>query len=111
MGVLNAIKNPGTFISNGSSDYLVTKFSNQQYQSDYYVQNASYLRWDNINIGYNLGTITKSHVKARLMATVQNVAVFTKYKGHDPENSRVEGTDNNIYPRPRVFSLGINLDF
>ena len=111
MGVLNAIKNPGTFISNGSTDYLTTTFSNQQYFSDYYVQNASYLRWDNINIGYNLGVITKSQVRARLSASVQNVAVFTKYKGLDPESSDVEGTDNNIYPRPTIFSLGINLDF
>lgn len=110
-GVLNAIKNPGTFISNASVDYLTTGFSNQQYLSDYYIQNASFLRWDNINIGYNLGTITKADIKARLSASVQNVAVFTKYKGLDPENSSVTGIDNNIYPRPRIFSLGINLDF
>lgn len=110
-GVLNAIKNPGTFISNASVDYLRTGFSNQQYLSDYYIQNASFLRWDNINVGYNLGTITKADIKARLSASVQNVAVFTKYKGLDPENSSVTGIDNNIYPRPRIFSLGINLDF
>ena len=110
-GVLNAIKNPGTFISNASDDYLRTNFANQQYLSDYYVQNASYLRWDNINIGYNLGTITKHNIQARLMASVQNVAVFTNYEGLDPENSSSSGIDNNIYPRPRIFSLGINLDF
>ena len=45
------------------------------------------------------------------MASVQNVAVFTNYEGLDPENSSSSGIDNNIYPRPRIFSLGINLDF
>ena len=110
-GVLNAIKDPQTFIRNASADYLVTGFNNQQYISDYYIQNASFLRWDNINIGYNLGKISQSGIKARLSASVQNVAVFTKYKGLDPENSRADGIDNNIYPRPRVFSIGVNLDF
>jgi TonB-dependent starch-binding outer membrane protein SusC len=110
-GVLNAIKDPQTFIRNAPADYLVTRFNNQQFLSDYYIQNASFLRWDNINIGYNLGNISRSNVRARVNASVQNVAVFTKYKGLDPEVSRVDGIDNNIYPRPRVFSLGINLDF
>ncbi|MBO9681355.1 MAG: SusC/RagA family TonB-linked outer membrane protein [Flavisolibacter sp.] len=110
-GVLNAIKDPQTFIRNASADYLVTMFNNQQYFSDYYIQNASFLRWDNINLGYNLGAFTKTNVRARLSATVQNVAVFTKYNGLDPENSSVTGIDNVIYPRPRIFSLGINLDF
>jgi iron complex outermembrane receptor protein len=109
--VLNAIKDPQTFIRNASADYLVTRFSNQQYVSDYYIQNASFVRWDNINLGYNVGTLGKGDVRARVIATVQNVAVFTKYKGLDPENSRVDGVDNNIYPRPRIFALGINLDF
>ncbi len=109
--VLNAIKDPQTFIRNAPANYLETGFNNQQMFSDYYIQNASFLRWDNINIGYNLGTISRSDIRARLNASVQNVAVFTKYKGLDPEVSRVDGIDNNIYPRPRIFSLGINLDF
>jgi TonB-dependent starch-binding outer membrane protein SusC len=110
-GVLNAVKDPQTFMRNASADYLVTMFNNQQYFSDYYIQNASFLRWDNINLGYNLGAFTKTNLRARLNATVQNVAVFTKYNGLDPENSSVTGIDNVIYPRPRIFSLGINLDF
>jgi len=109
--VLNAIKDPGLFIRNAPASYLETGFNNQQYFSDYYIENASFLRWDNINIGYNLGTITKQNIRARLTASIQNVAVFTKYKGLDPENSSVNGIDNNIYPRPRIYSLGINLDF
>lgn len=44
-------------------------------------------------------------------ASIQNVFVITKYTGADPENASSSGVDNNIYPRPRIFSLGANLDF
>jgi iron complex outermembrane receptor protein len=47
----------------------------------------------------------------RISASVQNVLVLTKYSGLDPENAGDGGVDNNIYPRPRVFSVGFNLDF
>ncbi len=47
----------------------------------------------------------------RILGSIQNVAVITKYKGLDPENSSDFGIDGNIYPRPRVYTLGINLDF
>jgi iron complex outermembrane receptor protein len=47
----------------------------------------------------------------RINASIQNVLLITKYKGLDPENAGDGGVDNNIYPRPRVYSLGINLDF
>jgi TonB-dependent starch-binding outer membrane protein SusC len=79
--------------------------------SDYYIENASYLRLDNINIGYNAGKVFNNKAVLRLSASVQNVFVITKYTGLDPENSDPHGVDNNIYPRPRVFSLGANLDF
>lgn len=108
-GVLNAIQN-GSLLTNGSRDYLNTGFRNQQYLSDYYLQNASYLRLDNINIGYNYGSIINKKASLRLTASIQNVFVITKYKGLDPENSG-NGVDNIIYPRPRVFSIGANLDF
>jgi len=108
-GVLNAIQN-GSLLTNGSKDYLNTGFRNQQYLSDYYMQNASFLRLDNINIGYNFGKIIRNKATLRLGASVQNVFVITKYKGLDPENSGT-GSDNNIYPRPRVFSLSANVDF
>lgn len=108
-GVLNALQN-GALLTNGSRDYLNTGFRNQQYLSDYYLQNASFLRLDNINVGYNFGKIINNKASLRLSASVQNVFVITKYKGLDPENSG-NGVDNNIYPRPRVFSIGANLDF
>jgi TonB-linked SusC/RagA family outer membrane protein len=109
--VLRSIKNPINFIGNAGINYLSTGFVNNQYLSDYYIENASYLRLDNINIGYNAGKVFNKKAYLRLSAGVQNVFVITKYTGLDPENSDPHGVDNNIYPRPRIFSLGANLDF
>jgi TonB-dependent starch-binding outer membrane protein SusC len=110
-GVLRAMKNPLNFVSNVSGNYLETQFSNNQYISDYYIENASFLRLDNINLGYNVGKIMNGKASLRIAASIQNVFVVTKYKGLDPEISSNEQIDNNIYPRPRVYSLGFNLDF
>lgn len=94
---------------NASPNYLVTNFKGQQLLSDYYVENASFLRMDNVNLGYKFGTILKNKASLQLNASVQNVFVITKYKGLDPEVP--SGVDNNLYPRPRVFSLGLNLNY
>ena len=110
-GVLNTIKNPINFIGNASVNYLETRFTNNRYFSDYYIENASFLRFDNINLGYNAGKVLHDKATLRIAASVQNVALFTKYKGLDPESSNGTGVDNNIYPRPRIYSLGFNLDF
>jgi len=110
-GVLRAIKNPLSFIGNAGVNYLDTKFSNNQYLSDYYIENASFLRLDNINLGYNAGRIFHNKTALRVTVSIQNVFVITKYKGLDPENSGDAGIDNTIYPRPRIFSLGLNFDF
>ena len=64
---------------------------------------------DNASVGYNVGTIGHTKTSLRLSANVQNVFVITKYKGLDPEVGG--GIDNNLYPRPRIFSIGANLDF
>jgi iron complex outermembrane receptor protein len=87
------------FSGNGSNYYL----------SDYYIQNASFLRVDNINVGYNVGSVLKNKANLRVSANVQNALVITKYTGIDPEING--GIDNNFYPRPRTFVLGLNLDF
>ena len=108
-GALNSILN-GTVISNGSRSYSSTGFVNKQFLSDYYIENASYFRMDNINLGYNVGRVFNQKATLRVYGSVQNVFVITKYTGLDPENAN-NGIDNNIYPRPRVFSLGANLDF
>lgn len=113
-GVLSVLKNPINFIGNGSQSYLETGFhnnSNNQFLSDYYIENASFFRLDAINLGYNVGKVFQNTMSLRLSGSIQNVAVFTKYKGLDPENSDNYGIDGNIYPRPRIYTLGVNLDF
>ena len=107
-GVLRSIKNPINFIGNASVDYLNTRFVNNQYLSDYYIENASFFRLDNINLGYNVGRVFNDKASLRVAASIQNVFVISKYKGLDPENAGDGGVDNNIYPRPRIFSLGFN---
>ncbi len=100
-------------LGNASVDVLNTKFAgdnDQQTLSDYYVENASFLKLDNINIGYNIGKIGKSRLfNLRIMAVCQNVFTITKYSGLDPEHG--DGIDKNLYPRPRTISAGFNLDF
>jgi TonB-linked SusC/RagA family outer membrane protein len=99
-------------LKNGSTNLLETNFSGNgelYYNSDYFVQNASFLRMDNINIGYNVGKVLKNKANVRVTGNVQNAFVITKYKGIDPEING--GIDNQFYPRPRVFVLGVNLDF
>ncbi|PZR28040.1 MAG: SusC/RagA family protein [Citrobacter freundii] len=110
-GVLRALQDPINIIRNASVNYFDTKFNNNQYLSDYYIQNASFFRLDNINIGYNFGQVFSKKANLRVSANVQNVFVATKYKGLDPESASDSGVDNNIYPRPRIFSIGANLDF
>ncbi len=110
-GVLRAIKNPINFIGNASQSFLESSFTNNQYLSDYYIENASFFRLDNINVGYNFGKVFKNKAALRLMASVQNVFVATKYSGLDPESAADSGVNNTIYPRPRIYSLSANLDF
>lgn len=110
-GVLAQITG-NSVLYNASSSYLTTQFNGgnaQQLLSDYYIQNASFLRMDNLNIGYNVGNIYQGKATLRLNAAVQNVFVMTKYKGLDPEISN--GIDNSLYPRARIFSMGLNLGF
>jgi iron complex outermembrane receptor protein len=97
------------FLSNLPSSINDTKFVSQQQLSDYYVQNASFFKMDNISLGYTFDDLLSSKVKARISATVQNAFIVTKYKGMDPEVDG--GIDNNIYPRPRVYLIGVSIDF
>jgi iron complex outermembrane receptor protein len=111
MGNKNVVFGNG-YLNNGYSNVLNTGFSGTKAGlslSDYFIQNASFLRMDNVNFGYNVGKIFKGKTSLRLNANVQNVFVITKYKGLDPEISG--GVDNNFYPRPRTFVLGANFDF
>jgi len=111
-GVQRNIIDPLGFLANGSRNLLETNFTgngDQYLLSDYYVENASFLRMDYINVGYNAGNLISRQTNLRIGANVQNVFTVTKYKGLDPEVPG--GIDNNFYPRPRIFSISLGLDF
>ena len=111
-GVKNEVLPGKKFLGNASTEVLATNFnggSEKMFVSNYWIENASFLRCDNINVGYNFGKILSNKADLRVTANVSNVFIITKYKGLDPEISG--GIDNNIYKRPRVFSLGLNLSF
>ncbi|WP_091953360.1 TonB-dependent receptor [Polaribacter sp. Hel1_33_78] len=92
--------------------YYDTRFKfndDAQRFSDFYLQNASFLKMDNLNIGYNFGkTLLNSKLGLDLNFSVQNVFVITNYDGIDPEAS---GGYENAYPIPRIYALGVNLNF
>lgn len=77
--------------------------------SDFYIENASFFRMDNINLGYSFDKLFQHKLDLRLSAGIQNAFVITNYKGLDPEISG--GIDNNFFPRSRVFLLGLNCQF
>jgi len=110
-GTTRQIEDPIGYIANVSSSIYESNFTNNQYLSDYYIENGSFFRLDNINLGYNFGRIFSDRAEFRINASVQNAFIITKYKGLDPELAGDSGVDNNIYPRPRIYSLGLNLDF
>jgi TonB-linked SusC/RagA family outer membrane protein len=97
------------YLNNVVSSIRNTNFYNAQYYSDYYIENASFLRVDNITVGYTFKKLLDQNLKVRVSGTVQNAFVITKYSGLDPEV--YSGIDNNIYPRPRTFLLGLSLSF
>jgi len=101
------------FLSNISSLYYeseVQNISDYQLQSDYYLEKANFFRVDFFTIGYNVGDFLDNKVKnIDISISVQNLFLLTKYSGLDPEIGG--GIDNNIYPRPRVFTLNLNFNF
>ena len=110
----SAIDGTKKYLSNISSLFYedeVQKTTTNQLLSDHYLERADFLRIDNISVGYNFGKLgfTKDKVGVNVGFSVQNVFVFTKYSGQDPEVGG--GVDNNFYPRPRVYTLNLNFDF
>lgn len=97
------------FLTNPTDFVFDTNFTNAQYRSDHYVENASFIRLDNISVGYRFEDLFDAVSSLRVSATVQNVFTITEYSGQDPEI--FGGIDNNLYPRPRSFVLGLNLNF
>ena len=107
-GALETMKYVDDALFNLSTSYLDTGFRTRQLLSDYYVENASFLKMDNLTLNYNFGKI-KDTVGLNLSFMIQNVFTITKYSGIDPEIYL--GVDQNFYPRPRIYSLGIGLTF
>jgi iron complex outermembrane receptor protein len=116
VGNMNVSKD-GVYDSKGSfNNRLIEAFdanfqglSAKAFMSDYFVQDASFVRCDNITLGYSFKKAFNAISSGRIYATVQNPFVITKYKGLDPEV--YGGIDNNIYPRPLVTVVGVSLNF
>jgi iron complex outermembrane receptor protein len=83
--------------------------SDAQQRTDFFLEDASFFRMDDITAGYRFDNIANTKLTLRIAFTVQNVFVITGYSGLDPEISG--GIDNNIWPRPRIFSLRMGLTF
>ena len=101
-----------TDLSNGVADLLESGFTKQtdfQLHSDYYVQDASFIRLDNVSVGYTFNQKPNSTSLVKLTLSAQNVLLITDYSGLDPEISG--GIDNTLYPRPITFTLGLNVNF
>ncbi|MEM0575995.1 SusC/RagA family TonB-linked outer membrane protein [Flavobacterium polysaccharolyticum] len=101
-----------TDLSNSVVNVLETGFTTndtKRYESDYYIQDAAFLRLDNVSVGYTFNQKPDSKSLVKLTLAAQNVFVITKYEGLDPEIAG--GIDNNLYPRPITFTLGLNVNF
>ncbi len=97
------------YLQNISSTTANYGFKSPQYWSDAFVEDASFLRMDNLTLGYNFGDIFNKGSNLRVFGMAQNVFVITDYTGVDPE---IFGNiDNGFYQRPKVYSLGLNLQF
>ncbi|MGQ0815068.1 MAG: SusC/RagA family TonB-linked outer membrane protein [Gemmatimonadota bacterium] len=110
----NVASNLGTYaeVTRGSpynlhASVLETGFTAPQYLSDYYIEDASFLRMDNLTVGYSLNYRGQP---LRIFGTVQNAFTMTGYSGVDP-TAGLNGLDNNIYPRSRTFAGGLNVRF
>ena len=102
------------WISNRVSSASETMFNQAQYLSDYYIQDASYFKFDNATLGYTFPRVCRAEKLNRdfsinVFGTVQNIATITKYSGVDPEI--FSGIDYDMYPRPRTFILGVKFNF
>ena len=85
--------------------------SGQQWYSDYFLENASFFRMDDMSLGYTFRGIGKWDTDIRIGLTLQNVFILTGYSGMDPESVAENGIDNAMWPRPRTYSLRISVNF
>ena len=107
-GAFETVSYNNSQLNNLNTSFLKTVFKTRQYLSDYYVENASFLKLDNLSLSYNVGKINK-WASLTVSAMVQNVFTITGYSGTDPEVPN--GMDNSFYPRPRTYSVSLGLQF
>ena len=100
------------FLTNLYKGFQDTGFTllntSEQMASDYFLENASFLKMDNITVGYSFRNLFAAKLSGRISASVQNVFTISKYSGLDPECGAI---DSNIWPRPRTYTVGLNLNF
>ncbi|MBL7926610.1 MAG: SusC/RagA family TonB-linked outer membrane protein [Bacteroidia bacterium] len=96
-------------LSNLSTDYLNTGFKKEQYFSDYYLRSADFIKLDYVSLAYNFKNLIKDKYNMVASFNVQNVFIISDYAGLDPEVGG--GIDQNIYPRPRIYSINLNFQF
>ena len=107
-GAFETVSYNNSQLNNLNTSFLKTGFKTRQYLSDYYVENASFLKLDNLSLSYNVGKINK-WASLTVSAMVQNVFTITGYSGTDSEVPN--GMDNSFYPRPRTYSVSLGLQF
>lgn len=107
-GAFETVSYNNSQLNNLNTSFLKTGFKTRQYLSDYYVENASFLKLDNLSLSYNVGKINQ-WASLTVSAMVQNVFTITGYSGTDPEVPN--GMDNSFYPRPRTYSVSLGLQF
>lgn len=90
---------------------FVAPNSAEQWYSDYFLEHACFFRLDDMNLGYTFRDIGQWKSSVRVAFGVQNVFVLTPYTGMDPEVTAENGIDNTMWPRPRTYSLRLNVNF
>ncbi len=111
-GFLGSIDLAPNSLNNIHPSAVYTRFQDAQFFSDYYLEDASYIRLDNINLGYDFGSFLNDAVRLNVYATAQNLFTLTNYSGLDPETSisgDTPGIDNNRFPRSRTYTIGVRL--
>ncbi len=113
-GYLQAALRRDTDLANITPNYYETGFTfedngTQRYLSDYFVKDASFIKLDNISVGYTMDKSILKLATLRFSLGIQNALVFSKYNGIDPES--FSGVDGSVYPRARTYMFGINANF